>query len=290
MMKQGSGQIINNTAHRALRKFVRLVNPQVAEKIREAFEQEKWHIKYLREEGYDINCKIKVYQISKNGMLPVLIRPDTSDIDVFYEIHLKNSYAPMVEMILSRYGKKPLHIIDAGANTGLSIIYFEQFFPGSEYIAIEPAADTVRMLRRNMRHNSMNSRVNILRSALWDRNRETLSLSSSFRDERSWAASVMTPSEKAVKVKTVDLQRVLDHLGSNHIADLLKIDIEGAEKVLFEDERFLSNIHQRVRFLCAEIHEEFVDKPSLLNALSACGFEWTEINNLVYAVNRNLVT
>ena len=55
--------------------------------------------------------------------------------------------------------------------------------------------------------------------------------------------------------------------------DLLKIDIEGAEQQIFNDEPHLAQFLPSVRFLILEVHDEFIDSQNICNILS--GFHFT---------------
>lgn len=86
-------------------------------------------------------------------------RPNTSDEAVLDQIFSKKEYAldklpcwdfirETYENILSR-GQKPL-IIDGGANIGAATIWFSAMFPEAVIVAVEPAAENVELLRRNI--------------------------------------------------------------------------------------------------------------------------------------------
>jgi hypothetical protein len=70
---------------------------------------------------------------------PFYIRNETSDVYVYKGVIEKKEYGFSTE-------SSPHIIIDAGANIGLSSIYFANRFPEAKIIAIEPEESNFRLL------------------------------------------------------------------------------------------------------------------------------------------------
>lgn len=58
--------------------------------------------------------------------------------------------------------------------------------------------------------------------------------------------------------------------------DILKIDIEGAERELFNDENFLQLIKNKVKQLIIEIHYKDIIHDKIINIMDRYGFEIKE--------------
>ncbi len=118
------------------------------------------------------------------------------------------------------------HIIDAGANIGLSIIYFKRRFPDATIVAYEPDPELFAMLSDNVQHLKG---VDLRRAAAWSSD-----TSLTFYSEGSLAGSTEIDSEQLGRSITVEAQRLRPELTKAHV-DFLKIDIEGAETTVIMD-------------------------------------------------------
>lgn len=158
------------------------------------------------------------------------------------------------------------HIIDAGANIGLSILYFKRRFPDATIVAYEPDAAIFELLRGNVGHLPG---VELRRAAAWV---EDTTLS--FWSEGSLAGSVELDSENRNQVVNVPAERLRTELAKRPV-DFLKIDIEGAENsVLFD----IADALDGVGLLFFEYHSN-PDKPQLLgellNLVTRAGFRYS---------------
>jgi FkbM family methyltransferase len=143
------------------------------------------------------------------------------------------------------------YVIDAGANIGLSAIYFKQLHPTCEVVALEPDPHIFQILQENL---AGYSSVNLIQAALSSTDGQR-----GFFAEGSWAGRLTRREE--VATCTVPSVR-LRHYLTRHV-DLLKLDIEGAETdVLFDCEDHLSNVDH----LFCEYHS-FAGDPQILGQL-----------------------
>jgi FkbM family methyltransferase len=140
-------------------------------------------------------------------------------------------------------------IVDAGANIGYNTVYAARLVgPSGRVVAIEPAADNVRILRDNILANALDNVV--VHPMALGRGHETRDLF--LRGETSAVNSLFQPS---VYAQVTGVERVavapLDDLVDGRI-DLVKIDVEGAElDVLHGMTRIL---RQRTTQLIVEWH------------------------------------
>jgi FkbM family methyltransferase len=118
------------------------------------------------------------------------------------------------------------HIIDAGANIGLSVRYFKRLYKNATIVAYEPDPSIFKMLAHNV--GAMEG-VELRQTAAW-----TEETTLTFYTEGSLAGSTeidFLGLQKPVSVQAESLKKELQ----KRPVDFLKIDIEGAEnEVLFD--------------------------------------------------------
>lgn len=151
----------------------------------------------------------------------IAIRPFGSDALVFREIFLQNTYNLPLKVANT--------IIDGGANIGLASLYLTQRFPSATIYAIEPDHGNFEMLKINA---GKSKRIVPIHAGLW--HRDTF-LKISNPQHYAWALEVEETSDDDSKsIKGISLQSLMEryHL---QVVDLLKIDVEGAERELFSE-------------------------------------------------------
>ena len=172
----------------------------------------------------------------------VTIRPGTSDLLCLGKVFIDWEYAIPFKTTARL-------IVDAGANIGLATIYFADKFPQAKIIAIEPEPSNYELLVRNC---SGMSNVTPWHAAIWNTH---ASLQIGNPDAEKWSFTVTPCANGASAIKALTIPEILTKSGYNTI-DILKIDIEGAERELFSDgcEEWL----QRVKMIIIELHDRFV--------------------------------
>jgi FkbM family methyltransferase len=223
--------------------------------------------------------KVEVLGLSRfsfaNYRNEIVLRPETTDRKVFREIFLFETYSKTFDF-------SPRVIIDAGANIGLSSVYFNHRFPDALIIAVEPEPSNYAALLENTREIK---NITCINSGLW--NTDTF-LRIRNLSEAKWAFSVQEVGEmdegalRAVSIKT------LMEMHSVNVIDILKIDIEGSELELFSVnyDWWLS----RTRLLIIELHDWM--KPgcssAVFKAVSKFNIETTMFEGMLYIKNRDL--
>lgn len=184
---------------------------------------------------------------------PVVLRAKTSDIQAFLQIFVDGELEFNVPTTQST-------IVDAGANIGLASIYFATRFPNAKIVALEIEDSNFEMLKRNT---AFYPNITCLKRALWS-GPALVTITNS--DAESWAFTIDvsrmedTPTILAVGVK--DLVQQFE----NHYIDLLKIDIEGAEKEVFQ--HGADDWINQVRTIAVELHDSI--KPGCTKSLTDC--------------------
>lgn len=165
-------------------------------------------------------------------------------------------------------GSSP-RIIDCGANIGLSSLYFKRLYPGARIKAYEADPDIHAILSENLRRNGA-SDVDCVNAAVWIQNGRI-----NFLCE---GADSGTLTELAGDLNGTDRSvpsvRLRDILAEENV-DLLKIDIEGAEREVLMD---CASVLGNVRAMLLDLHD-FAPRqrniPAILNLLEQEGFMYT---------------
>lgn len=149
-------------------------------------------------------------------------------------------------------------IIDAGANIGLSVLYFKSLYPSAEVIAFEPDEDNCKLLRENISLNNLKD-VTVEQAAVWIKD-ETLYFNSA-GSQGSKIAEEKDEQKNRIKVEAI---RLADIIAQRQI-DFLKIDIEGAEFGVLKD---CANALGKVKHLFVEYHGKVNETEKLVELLS----------------------
>lgn len=204
--------------------------------------------RYIKNLGFRVGITLflqaEFFKFQKIRMVnyprPVYLRPSTTDIKVFREVFLFGLYTFNME-------SAPRIIVDAGANIGLSSIFFSERFPGATVYAIEPEGTNFVALKRNVQ-GYFNIRP--MQTALWNRD---AALKITNLMENHWAFTVEECSHNdPAAFPAISMASFMQLHGIKTI-DLLKLDIEGAERELFSDnyEFWLS----RTKGIIVELHD-----------------------------------
>ena len=156
----------------------------------------------------------------KSG-LSLSVRPFSStDYGVAYDIFFRHCYAS------PRALESVKNIVDLGSNVGYSCLFWCSQYPEAHITAFEPHPIHVEAIALNLSLNAFTSRVEVVPVAV-----EITSGSAHLSDAGS--SSAINDRNVGHLVPVVDLFATL-----NGRIDILKIDIEGGEYLLLEDERF----------------------------------------------------
>jgi FkbM family methyltransferase len=175
----------------------------------------------------------------------LFVRPHSSDVDVFRQIFIESEYACLNELQQTEF------ILDLGANVGYSAVYFLTHFPNAHVIAVEPDPDNFVLLERNMA--PYGERVTTLRAAIWPHPARLAIRTVPYRDGRDWTRQVQENDEG--DIEGIDIVTLMRDYSIDRIS-LLKMDIEGAEAIVFAD-NYTSWI-DKVLAIAIELHDDSV--------------------------------
>jgi len=174
-----------------------------------------------------------------------------SDFGLAYEILVQNSYQLNIGFC------DPKHVVDLGANSGISAIYLNTLFPNATVHCYEPDPHTFSQLQLNTVHLS---NVNGHQEVVSDKKGHIDFLS----DPKSNVTSSLirrNSRQVPISVKSRCLYSVLDKIGAP--IDLLKVDIEGSEEIVFRDFDNFS----KIRNLIGELHFDLCNAQIVLEKL-----------------------
>lgn len=155
----------------------------------------------------------------------------------------------------------PRSLVDLGANIGLTIVWFASAYGCEQIVAVEPLKENVELLRENLAQNDISATV--------------LECAVGPAPGVGFFARAGEPNSgylarEGLRVNVVSMDGVLRELDPPGSADMVKIDIEGAEQALFAGElEWLAG----VQLILVELHPGFVDVPRIVHAIEAAGFE-----------------
>jgi FkbM family methyltransferase len=114
----------------------------------------------------------------------IQLKRKSSDSQVFEQIIELEEYLSVLEKFKEK-NISPQTMIDAGANIGLTSVFFKAFFPNISIIALEPSDDTFKRLTININNNNFN-KFSLLKKGLWS-SPKRLKADQSFRDGQDWS-------------------------------------------------------------------------------------------------------
>lgn len=180
---------------------------------------------------------------------PIWVRAGTRDMGVAISC-LGGEFEPLRGLLDRNFGGV---IVDAGGYIGTAAIALCEIYPQAKIITIEPSQENIAVLRRNT---APYDQIKVVQGALGGNSGERLKLRN--RGTGHWGYSVVEkPGDRPDA-------NVLEEVASFALSDLvpdtkkigiLKLDIEGAEKSLFENEH---ETLSAIPVIFAELHDRIV--------------------------------
>lgn len=233
--------------------------------------------------GYNvIRIGKDIIEISNNKDV-YLVRRYGSDIKVFEQIVIKEEYRHVLSLI-DRVGLRDsiLTIVDCGSNIGLFSAWIINNANVKKIVSIEADSENYIFQKYFIDKMQYESRIELLNKAIWSDSVSRLRISSDFRDGEQWAKSVVPANENNLNfVNSVSLNQVFDDYLDREI-HILKIDIEGTEKVIFEKEESFDRLLKNTVIIAIEIHEEVECTAMILSILESYGFELEKVGETTF--------
>ena len=214
---------------------------------------------------------------------PIHLRPGTSDVLVFLQVFVYNDYKIKLDF-------EPTVIIDGGANIGLATVYFKNKFPKATIIAIEPDPENAAVLKANT---APYDDIHVKQASLWSKKTQTRMVDKYNLGKWGLVTEEFTPPDEAGALSETNSLTVDDIVHEFNLAhvDVLKLDIESAEKQLFMDNyrEWLS----KTRVVIIELHDWMIEgcsKPffSAINTVFH-DYSFSQVGENTIIVNKDLL-
>jgi FkbM family methyltransferase len=249
---------------------------------------------------------------------PVQLHLRTQDMPMLFEIFKREDYRLDIEKSLS----ESAIVVDLGANIGLASVFFQQnYYPNARFIAVEPSPKNLAILQKNLitavpkaeiapvvisdkaglvriDDDEVGFNVHIIKEksekllentqVVIARHEATEGVFSELKIKNSkfnTPNSELDDATNAVgtEVLALPMSKIMEDLQISHI-DLLKMDIEGAEKAVLRD---AAAWLPKVRVLVVELHGDY-SEADLRSDIEPFGFQVskTRAKHLYFAKRR----
>lgn len=204
---------------------------------------------------------------------PFSLRKNPFDYATFEEVVLKEAYnIPL--------GFEPTCIIDGGGNIGLTACFFATKFPGATIVTIEPDTENFNLLQMNCKPYA---NIHTLQCGVWKHDTH-LKIENALVGNNAFTVKE-TNEAGADTIKALTVLSVMEQFNMPYI-DVLKLDIEGSEKEVFEEnfEKWLP----LTKVLIIELHDEMKKgcSRSVFNAVNQYDFSFdTRGENIIFTNN-----
>jgi FkbM family methyltransferase len=160
----------------------------------------------------------------------VVLRPGTTDEQVFYETFVKQFHVPPEEI-------QPKTVLDLGCNIGLTVAHYEVLWPRADIVGVDLDDENCEVSRRNCR------RARIINAAVSGRSGLRM-----YSGAEAWGFRLDPLGDRPVEART--LEELTGCFADD--VDFVKMDIEGAE---WEVVAGPGSWPERVGSMLVEIHD-----------------------------------
>lgn len=245
------------------------------------------------ENNLNSNHKVEKFKVTENkeylvelkNKSKVIVRDYThSDYDVFKQIFNFEEY----RIVVSIFQLNPILLdnkenvfIDAGANVGYTTTYFSDYAFFSKTFCVEPSITNLNILKKNISFLNNSKNIVLCENALCGKEGIRFEIDNSFRDGKDWSTTTKVVEKGSVEGITIN--EIVTKNNLKYIA-FLKIDIEGAERFVFDKKNDLSFL-KITKVIAIEIHDEFNIRNSIHTILKEHNFFLFESGELTIGIN-----
>ncbi len=175
---------------------------------------------------------------------PLFFRPKSADRSSMWEIFIQRDY----DIAYPKFWESPKVIIDAGANIGFTSVFFANQYPEAKIYAIEPESANFELLKKNLAPYAPHTLA--LQNAIWTEKAYVKVVDKGFGARGFMIEETNEQDEEALLA--LSLNSLVQEYQLEQI-DILKMDIEGTEKFLFEGD--VEAWLPKVKCLVVEFHD-----------------------------------
>src|SRR5262245_138642 len=195
-------------------------------------------------------------KIRVRGGVELHYRLNRGDMQSIREVWIDECYRLPFDLV-------PEHMVDLGANIGLTSLWFAHRYGCKSVIAVEPSPANAHLVRLNLESNNVNAQV--VEAAVGVRDGTAF-----FQDGVDSNLGHLA-SDGGREVPVVSMETLLGRLPSGAQVDVVKMDIEGGEGPLLQENLAWLG---RVRSLIAEFHPDVIDYPAAIRSIESQGFRY----------------
>lgn len=197
-------------------------------------------------------------------------RPNGRDREVIIQTLIRNEYGKKIDIKIGDG-----FIIDAGAYIGDVSCFFASKY-NCNIISLEPNNDSFKFALKNV---SLYPQITILNKGLWNKRAKLI-----VRGEGT-GSEVIETNNNNYDIDGISVPDLIKEFNINKI-EILKIDIEGSEEIIFSQD--ISSWINIVRVILIEIHTES-GKKLILEKLRQNNFEVVLYRSIFYCYNKSLI-
>lgn len=189
---------------------------------------------------------------------PLYFRNNPYDFATFCEVSLEEAYRN--ELTTADF------IIDGGGNIGLTAAYFASQYPGATIATVEPDSGNFGMLKKNTANMGQ---VHPLQGGVWNKSAYLRVVDNGGGNNAFTVIEVEAATSDSIKAYSIaDIMA----LHKRTKVDIVKLDIEGAEKQVFGSgyESWLPH----TRLLIVELHDRMVPGCSKAVFTAICQYDF----------------
>ncbi|MCE2704093.1 MAG: FkbM family methyltransferase [Bacteroidota bacterium] len=205
----------------------------------------------------------------------IYIRDKFADKYTFKQVFLEDQYN-------FKFPLTPSTMLDGGANIGLASVYFAHRFPNTKIVAVEPNEENFKMILKN----TVNyPNVFAKQGGIWNDNKRLAIIDKAAYDNSFMVTEVAENTSDSLPAFSI--HSIMQEQGWSTL-DVLKLDIEGSEKEVFE-----KNVEEwlpHTRMLIIEVHDNMRKgaAKSVFAAISKYDFTFSMHHENLVFINQNL--
>jgi FkbM family methyltransferase len=205
----------------------------------------------------------------------IYIRDKFADKYTFKQVFLEDQYN-------FKFPLTPSTMLDGGANIGLASVYFAHRFPNTKIVAVEPNEENFKMILKN----TVNyPNVFAKQGGIWNDNKRLVIIDKAAYDNSFMVTEVAENTPDSLPAFSI--HSIMQEQGWSTL-DVLKLDIEGSEKEVFE-----KNVEEwlpHTRMLIIEVHDNMRKgaAKSVFAAISKYDFTFSMHHENLVFINQNL--
>lgn len=242
-----------------------------------------WQLHYNKLEWEQAKVSFDGLELHYNFKnINVIARKSSSDYQVFETVILEEEYRLATDIFL--LNNIPLkNFLDLGSNIGLTTLYIKNLFPDANVIALEPDKANYDMMLRNFELNHLSNTTPLMAGIS---NKDSfLVTNGGIRDNKDWSKT-FKEVDYPTDITSFSIASILKKYNMDEI-DFIKIDIEGAERNVFEKGADLSFL-DIVKVIAIEIHDEFNIRSTIYKVLKEKDFILFNNKETTIAVKSNI--